>query len=212
MKERKTRAKKKVSFTFGEDVYEVLMAIAAYNRTGNVRISWIYNDRSNHSLLHTAGLLYRELPVAIRLQAYGGMEDLFRDIRDQVRRGIEHSCYPYAEACFSGINSVNTCLLYQQNLYGEIRIGDTVMTPMDLRQNRAASQTILDIEIMDGPDGLRMLLDYASSLYDRSSMLRFRDTMVEILKRLMDEDPGEGERLLREIQSGADRELTGKGG
>ena len=86
------------------------------------------------------------------------------------------------------------------------------MTPMDLRQNRAASQTILDIEIMDGPDGLRMLLDYASSLYDRSSMLRFRDTMVEILKRLMDEDPGEGERLLREIQSGADRELTGKGG
>ena len=188
------------------------LAIAAYNRTGNVRISWIYNDRSNHSLLHTAGLLYRELPVAIRLQAYGGMEELFRDIRDQVRRGIEHSCYPYAEACFSGINSVNTCLLYQQNLYGEIRIGDTVMTPMDLRQNRAASQTILDIEIMDGPDGLRMLLDYASSLYDRSSMLRFRDTMVEILKRLMDEDPGEGERLLREIQSGADRELTGKGG
>ena len=33
MKERKTRAKKKVSFTFDEDVYEALKAIADYNRT-----------------------------------------------------------------------------------------------------------------------------------------------------------------------------------
>ena len=38
------------------------------------------------------------------------------------------------------------------------------------------------------------------------------DGTAAIVKRLMDEDPGEGERLLREIQSGADRELTGKGG
>ena len=56
--------------------------------------------------------------------------------------------------------------MYQQNLYSTIRIGDNVMTPMDLKQNRAASQTILDIEVMDGEDGIRMLLDYAASLYD----------------------------------------------
>ena len=183
-----------------------MLAISAYNKTKNVRISWIYNDRSDGSLLHTAGLLFRELPVAVRLDQYAGIEDLYKDIRDQVRGGIEHCCYPYAEACFSEIRSASTCLLYQQNLYSTIRIGDNVMTPMDLKQNRAASQTILDIEVMDGEDGIRMLLDYAASLYDRSSMERFGEILIGILKRLTDEDPGEGERLLCEIQSGAGSE------
>ena len=77
-----------------------MLAISAYNKTKNVRISWIYNDRSDGSLLHTAGMLFRELPVAVRLDQYAGIEDLYKDIRDQVRGGIEHCCYPYAEAYF----------------------------------------------------------------------------------------------------------------
>ena len=178
-----------------------LLAVAACNRTKDIRISWIYNDRGDTNLLHTAGLLFRELPVAARLDRYGSMEEMIRDIREQVRGGIEHCCYPYAEACFSGIRSANTCLLYQQKLYGEIRIGDILMEPIDLRQNRAASQTILDIEILDdSPESLQMLLDYAASLYDRSSMERFGEILIGILKRLTDEDLREGDRLLKEIR------------
>ena len=123
-----------------------ILAIAAYNQTGDVLISWIYNGRDDSILMNTTGLLFRELPVAVRLERTDSLEDLFNDVREQVRGGIEHSCYPYAEACFSGIRTTNTCLLYQQNLYDTIRFGGTVMQPVQIRQNRAASQTILDID------------------------------------------------------------------
>ena len=71
-----------------------MLAISAYNKTKNVRISWIYNDRSDGSLLHTAGLLFRELPVAVRLDQYAGIEDLYKDIRDQARGGLSTAAIP----------------------------------------------------------------------------------------------------------------------
>ena len=177
-----------------------ILAIAACNRTGDVLISWIYSGRDDNILMNTTGLLFRELPVAIRLEKTDSLKDLFADIRDQVRGGIEHSCYSYAEACFSGIRTTNTCLLYQQNLYDTIRFGETVMQPVQIRQNRAASQTILDIEIMDSPDGIRILLDYAASLYERSSMEHFGEILTGILRDLTDEDETAGTKMLRRIR------------
>lgn len=176
------------------------LAIAAYNRTGDVLISWIYNGRDDSILMNTTGLLFRELPVAVRLERTDNLEDLFNDIREQVRGGIEHSCYPYAEACFSGLRTTNTCLLYQQNLYDTICFGETVMQPVQIRQNRAASQTILDIEVMDSPDGIRILLDYAASLYERSSMERFGKILAGILQDLTDDDETAGTKMLRRIR------------
>jgi len=177
-----------------------ILAIAAYNRTGDVLISWIYNGRDDSVLMNTTGLLFRELPVAVRLDRTDSLEALFNDIRNQVRGGIEHSCYPYAEACFSGIRTTNTCLLYQQNLYDTIRFGETVMQPVRIRQNRAASQTILDIEVMDSTDGIRILLDYAASLYERSSMEHFGEVLAGILQDLTDEDETAGTKMLRRIR------------
>jgi hypothetical protein len=56
---------------------------------------------------------------------------------------------------------------------------------VDIRQNQAASQTILDMEILDGKEGLILMIDYAASRYNQESMERFRDLFVMTAQSLV---------------------------
>jgi tRNA G37 N-methylase TrmD len=56
---------------------------------------------------------------------------------------------------------------------------------IDIRQNQAASQTILDMEILDGADGLVLMIDYTASLYDDSSMDDFKNIFVKTAQGLV---------------------------
>ena len=62
---------------------------------------------------------------------------------------------------------------------------------VDIRQNNAASQSVLDIEILDSDLGLRLSLDYASSRYERSTMERFRELFLRITAVLVHADGAE---------------------
>ena len=55
---------------------------------------------------------------------------------------------------------------------------------VDVRQNQAASQTILDMEILDGADGLQLMIDYAASRYEDSSIEKFKDLYVKTAQTL----------------------------
>jgi hypothetical protein len=56
---------------------------------------------------------------------------------------------------------------------------------IDIRQNQAASQTILDMEILDGEDGLMLMMDYTASLYDDESMDEFKDLFIKVAQGLV---------------------------
>ena len=56
---------------------------------------------------------------------------------------------------------------------------------IDVRQNQAASQTILDMEILDGSDGLTLMIDYTASLYEDESMERFKNIFVKVAQGLV---------------------------
>ena len=57
--------------------------------------------------------------------------------------------------------------------------------PVDVRQNQAASQTILDMEILDGEDGLGLMIDYAASRYEDASIEHFRDIFLKVAQALV---------------------------
>ena len=56
---------------------------------------------------------------------------------------------------------------------------------VDIRKNQAASQTILDMEILDGSEGLILMIDYAASRYKQESMETFRDIFVSTAQALV---------------------------
>ena len=156
------------------------LSIAFYNNKNDVKISWVYNGREDMNDLSSVGLLFRELPVGLRLKDDRTLRDLYLDVHEQVQEAIKYSCYPYVDINSEVVSSDAAYLLYQQDIRDEGGFGDMSIESIDVRQNQAASQTVLDIEILDGEDGLEAMIDYASSRYDDESMVKYKDLFMSV--------------------------------
>ena len=161
------------------------MAIAFYNKKKDIKLSWIYNGREDLQMMNTVGLLFRDLPIGIRFNDAMTLRDIFADIHDQVQKGIEHSCYPYVDTRNQVGGSESAYLLYQQDIRDMNGMDGMNIETVDVRQNQAASQTILDMEILDGSEGLELMIDYAASRYEQSSIESFKDIYVRIAQSLV---------------------------
>lgn len=161
-----------------------LLTTAFYNRNRNIMLSWIYNGRGDMNEMSTVGLMFRNLPVAVSLHGKMKVVDLYKDIIDQINKGIEHSFYAAVEAKGNVVVDDTACVLYQDNLR---EIGDMpgLLGEVDIRHNEAASQNILDLEILNTPEGMQVMIDYASSRYEKSSMENYRDIMGAVIKSLL---------------------------
>jgi len=161
------------------------MAIALYNNVRDVKLSWIYNGREDLQMMTTVGLLFRDLPVGLRLKDEMTLRDVFADVHDQVQLGIKHSCYPYVDLHNQVAQGESAYLLYQQDIRDMGGLEGFDIETVDVRQNQAASQTILDMEILDGQDGLQLMIDFASSRYEEASIERFKDIYVKLAQAMV---------------------------
>ena len=162
-----------------------ILAIALYNKKNDIKISWIYNGREDMQMMSTVGLLFRDLPVGLRLNSKDTIRDIFAEIHNQVQGGIEHSCYEYVDKHNQVGSGESAYLLYQQDIRDMGGADGMSIETIDIRQNQAASQTILDMEILDGKEGLMLMIDYAASRYTQESMEKFRDLFVMTAQALV---------------------------
>ena len=161
------------------------LAIAIYNDRQDIKLSWIYNGREDMELMTSIGLLFRDLPVGLRLNDGCTLRDVFSEVHRQVQKGIEHSCYPYVDLHNQVANGESAYLLYQQDIRDMGSLDGMNIRTVEIRQNQAASQTILDMEILDGASGLVLMIDYAASRYDDESIERFKDIYVRTAQAMV---------------------------
>ena len=72
--------------------------------------------REDMTAMTSVGLLFRELPVGIRLKDSTTLRELFADVHTQMQKGIEHSCYPYVDINHRAGSEEAAYLLYQQDI------------------------------------------------------------------------------------------------
>ena len=136
-------------------------------------------------MMSSVGLLFRDLPVGIRFRDDMTLRDVFADVHEQVQKGIEHSCYPYVDTRNQVANGESAYLLYQQDIRDMGGMDGFDFEMVDVRQNQAASQTILDMEILDGSDGLQLMIDFAASRYEEGSIERFKEIYVKLAQAMV---------------------------
>ena len=178
-----------------------ILATAFYNKYSDIMLSWIYNGRSDMNEMSTVGLMFRNLPVAARLRAGLKISELYADVIDQINKGIEHSCYAAVEANSNVVTDDMACVLYQDNLR-EIAEMPGLLGEVEIRHNDAASQNILDFEILNSPEGMEVMLDYASSRYDKASIEAYRDIMGAVITSLLnhaDDDKITVKEVLKDV-------------
>ena len=166
-------------------VAATLLAIAISTNTHDVRVSWIYNGRDDLVSSSSVGLFFRDLPVALRLNDEMTLRDIFAEVQEQVKNGIKYSCYSYNEIEALPIDDDDTCILYQRDLRDVGDFGGLNVEQVDILQNRAASQTVLDIQILDGEAGLQYVFDYAASRYKRETMSEFQDLFKRVIATIV---------------------------
>ncbi len=160
------------------------LAISIYNKKNDIKLSWIYNGREDVLAMNSVGLLFRDLPVGLRLRDDLTLRELFAEVHGQVQKGIEHSCYPYVDVHNQAGGSEAAYLLYQRDIRDMGGFEGMDVETIDIRQNQAASQTVLDMEILDGAEGLVLMIDYTASIYNDESMERFKDIFVRVAQGL----------------------------
>ena len=155
------------------------LAFALHQRARNVKFSWIYNGREDVEAMSTCGLLFRDLPVGFRLTDDMDIRDIYASASEQVAKAIEHSCYPYVDKTLNVVSEDVPYLLYQSDIHDAGADG-MAFEQVDVRQNNAASQTVLDAEILDGREGLKLALHYAASRFDPPTVESFADILVKV--------------------------------
>ena len=150
-----------------------LLAIAISTGKNDVQVSWIYNGRDDLASTSSVGLLFRELSVALRLRSNADLHDIFAEIHDQVRNGIKYSCFPYIASKRQAVGEDVVCVVYQKDLLEAENFTGVNVEAVEIAHNNAAAQSVLDIQILDGEDGLLYEFDYAASHYDESTMTDF---------------------------------------
>ena len=162
-----------------------LLAIAISTKKNDVHVSWVYNGRDDMASKSSVGLLCRELSAALRLRNKTNLRDIFAEIHNQVRNGIKYSCYPYMAMKPQNEEGDIACVIYQK----DIREGDDFveinMEQMEIAQNNAAAQSVLDIQILDGEDGLQYVFDYAAGRYEKETMSEFQNLFKRIVAAIV---------------------------
>jgi hypothetical protein len=179
-----------------------LLAIAISTNTRDVQVCWIYNGRDDLTTSVSVGLLFRDLPVALRLSDKTSLCDIFAEVHEQVQNGIKYSCYPYIESKPVVVDGDIAAVLYQRDLRDVGDFGGLTVEEIEIRQNKAASQTILDIQILDGEDGLQYVFDYAASRYKKETMSEFQKLFKRVIAAMMNAntDAYTFEQLKRDVR------------
>ena len=167
------------------DVAVALLAIAISTKANDVRISWIYNGRDDLISSSSIGLFFRDLPVALRLNDKMTLRDIFAEVQEQVKNGIKYSCYPYNEIDAPPVVDDDTCILYQRDLREVGDFGGMDVEEIEIRQNKAASQAVLDIQILEGEAGLQYVFDYAASRYKKETMSDFQSLFKRVIATIV---------------------------
>jgi len=151
----------------------------------NVKFSWIYNGREDVEAMSTCGLLFRDLPIGFRFADDMDVRDIFASASEQVAKAIEHSCYPYCDKVLNVVSDDVPYVLYQNDIHDAGMAEGMAFEQIAVRQNNAASQTILDVEVLDGHDGLQLAVHYSASRYEQATIEAYRNLYAEVCRLLV---------------------------
>jgi len=162
-----------------------LLAMAAMNGKKDVMTVWVYKGRDSKNLADILGLLFRELPVALSLSCDMTMSEIYSDVAEQIRSGIAHCDYPYIDKGASVKTNDHFIFIYQEDNWNCTDEMPLDMEDVDIDFPDIASETAMDVEIIDTDEGILLFLEYSDDRYREEDVQQFMDTMVSLDKAML---------------------------
>ena len=162
-----------------------LFALATVTSDDDVMAGWVFNGRKNTDEMNIVGVMFYELPVALRISDELLMADAIKDIIDQIEKGLAFSKYPYLRNEYQRVVKDDVmCIIYQSDYY-DFNLGPKYSSQqIEIEEKNRAAQNTLDIEIADDKDGDFLLLDYSARFYKRETIENYGILMREIARKI----------------------------
>mgnify|MGYP002518153401 CR=1 FL=1 len=130
-------------------------------------------------------MFFRDLPVALRLNDEMTLRDVFAEVQEQVKNGIKYSCYPYMATIPQDEDGDIACVLYQKDIREADDFDGMNVKKVEIAHNNAAAQSVLDIQILDGEEGIQYVFDYEASRYEQETMTEFRNIFRKVVEAIV---------------------------
>ncbi len=162
-----------------------LLALAAFNQARDIMVTWIYNGRDDKRDQDTVGLLFRELPVGVRLDANTTLKALLSDVQEQIVQGVVHSGCPWVSISANPQRNDNTSLNYQDMVGMEKELPLEVES-LELPEANAASPNALDIVIIDEGEDTIVAASYSESRFRKTDVSRFLQLNIDFFSAMLE--------------------------
>lgn len=150
------------------------LAIMEYNNTDEAALTWAYEGRESEEEQRIVGSLHRDVPFRIQKMGIEDRELAIREARKHYRDGIMHSDYPYTL-----IPPHTEVWNYALNVLVRPTVVDmheTIPFPvedMPMDEDTHPAYALLDVEIHEQPESLRLVYRYSATHYKESSIRKF---------------------------------------
>ncbi len=162
------------------------LALASYNDTDRVLISWNYNGRSDVRALRSAGLLIRDYPTAFIIREDDNVRSLAASLGRQLREALMHgSVSPFMKRSEKEL----LCFLYQGNLL-DIPESEYLMDVDYPEPADNAAIEPLELKVYEDKEGTQIELNYDAGIYLEESMERFERIYEAVCRLLISEGSG----------------------
>lgn len=162
------------------------LALASYNDTDRILLSWNYNGRSDIRALRSAGLLIRDYPAAFIIKEDDNVRSLAASLGRQLREALMHgSVSPFMKRSEKEL----LCFLYQGDLL-DIPESEYLMDVDYPEPADNAAIEPLELKVYEDKEGTQIELNYDAGIYLEESMERFERIYEAVCRLLISEGSG----------------------
>lgn len=175
-----------------------LLSLHKYSGKNDVLMTWIFNNRTKAIRHDIVGLLIKELPIAVHMNEIEKVEDLYKNINEQMKKTMAYDDYDYMvfkEAAFANDSiEVN----YKPNSLDvsddTIDFADQKATNIEITRNFDMAEARFEMDIYEFPKKnedkteLFLLVNYMASIYKLETLEKFSEIYKKIFQKLVRAD------------------------
>lgn len=168
-------------------IASALIALSEHEKVSKVMSNWIFNDRLAPESENVVGLLIKNLPVGVDMDAFDDLQELLLEVKRQIGEGIAHSSYDYFAETDSAFYSDPMEVNLQLGINGD-ELDELSAEPVELDDPYSAASARLELELLEneyGDGGFDAELEYVKEIFDEDNIYRFHDTYVRMLEKLI---------------------------
>lgn len=155
------------------------IALSIACKRNNVMICWTYNGRNTLAEKRTIGAMLKVFYVGLKLDNKKTIKEIYHIVAEQIKNNIFYSCNMETALKYAppeGELNIN----FLQNLKDLESKGSLSWIVEDMTQTKEYADNLLDLGILDGNDGCKLLFEYNACKYKEETMEKFKLLFVKI--------------------------------